>query len=125
MQKQTMSVLVVEDNSNVRAALVLLLNRAFGVAETRETDSAEQALVWLETDSFTAVIADFHLTGMSGVELLQTMRSKGNRTPVLLLSGALDKRSVLKALEETGVECLPKPFQISELGWSLDRLMAA
>jgi len=125
MTAKPLSVLVVEDNPDVRNALTLLLNRALGVAEIRETDSAERALEWLEHDLFTVVIADFHLTGMSGVDLLHAMRARGIQTPVLLLSGAMDKKSALSALREGHVECLPKPFQISELAWTLDRLMAA
>ena len=53
--------------------------------------------------------------GVDGVRLVETLRSQGNRTPVLFLSAlsAVDER--VKGLKAGGDDYLPKPYAFSEL----------
>ncbi|MCP6744932.1 response regulator, partial [Klebsiella pneumoniae] len=53
--------------------------------------------------------------GVDGVRLVETLRTQGNRTPVLFLSAlsAVDER--VKGLKAGGDDYLAKPFAFAEL----------
>ena len=59
---------------------------------------------------------------MTGVELLERLRTAGDMTPMLLLSGVPDERDVLRAARFAQVDFFPKPFRFDELRQSLARL---
>jgi DNA-binding NtrC family response regulator len=86
--------------------------------------SAEEALRVLQRESFSAILCDYRLRGMTGVQLLERLRTAGDMTPMLLLSGAPDQKDVLRAARYAQVDFFPKPFRIEELQQSLARLVS-
>ncbi len=118
------SLLVVEDDPGTRDVLVRLL-RAVGVSRIWAVPSAEQALGLLEADSFSMILADYHLDGMDGLALVEQLRAQGNPTPVLLLSGAPDKAAVIRAFHHSRVDFFGKPFQIDQLLQAMGKLAAS
>jgi DNA-binding response OmpR family regulator len=61
------------------------------------------------------VVLDWMLPGQSGIEILKTLRSRGNKTPVLLLTArdAVDDRVL--GLESGADDYLVKTFAFAEL----------
>jgi len=118
------SVLIIDDDFAALKALSSLM-MALGVQKVSEVESAEQALKLVEQERFDLIVSDYRLDGMSGVEFLEQVRAKGNQTPVLLLSGAPDKRGVIRTTQLKKADFFTKPFKIVELTDAMERLLAA
>jgi two-component system OmpR family response regulator len=70
-----------------------------------------------------AMIVDRLVPGMDGLTVIETLRSEGNRTPVLVLSalGAVDER--VRGLRSGGDDYLTKPFAAVELVARIEALL--
>ena len=118
------SILIIDDNADNLSVLAELL-LAMGAGSVRQVSSAEGALEILATESFSIIISDYRLEGMDGVEFLECLRQMGNRTPVVMLSGAPDKQGIIRATKLERVDFFPKPFRMAELTCAMERLLAA
>jgi len=118
------SVLLVDDNQDALRVMGTLLH-AMGIKHVRQTNSAEKALDILKEERFSMIVSDYMMEGMDGVAFCEKLRSRGDQTPLVLLSGAPDKAGVLKAIQFPKVDFFGKPFTISELTCAMERLMAA
>jgi two-component system, chemotaxis family, chemotaxis protein CheY len=118
------SVLVIDDNFGALKALTSLMT-ALGAERVREAESAEEALQLIGKERFDLIVSDYRLEGMNGVEFLEQVRSQGNQTPILLLSGAPDKAGVIRATQQPKADFFAKPFKIVELTDAMNRLLAA
>ena len=117
------SILVVDDNPEAREMLGALLS-ALGVEKVLEVPSAEEALEVLGREAFALIISDYRLEGMDGVQFLDRVRKSGDRTPVILISGAPEQLAMVRAARQDRVDVFPKPFRIAELTGAMDRLLA-
>lgn len=102
------TVLVIEDDESVRRAIQRLLT-ASGVS-TATYASAEALLEVGPAADDRCVVSDFKLPGLSGLELLAELRSRGYTLPLILIT-AHDSTSVREEAERCGVASfLTKPF---------------
>ena len=62
--------------------------------------SAKQALDSLETETFDAIISDYQMPHMDGIEFLIEVRRSGNQIPFILFTGRGREEVVIKALNE-------------------------
>ena len=122
--KSIPSILVVEDNPVALKTLSRLLS-ALGAETVTEASSAEQALELVKKNKYTFILTDYRLEGMNGVEFLDELRSTGDQTPVIVLSGSPDKTGVMRAATYNRVDFFGKPFRMEELSGAIDRLVAA
>jgi CheY-like chemotaxis protein len=118
------SILVIDDNAEMLSILAELLS-ALGAQKVRQVTSAEEALTLLQQERFTIILSDYRLEGMDGVQFVEQLRRAGDRTPVIMLSGAPDKPGVMRASRQELVDFFPKPFRSSDLACAMDRLLAA
>ena len=118
------SILIVDDSPENLSVLGELL-LAMGAKSVRQASSAEEALNVLSTEAFSIIISDYQLEGMNGVEFLEKLRQAGNRTPVVMLSGAPDKQVIIRATQLERVDFFPKPFRMTDLTCAMERLLAA
>jgi len=111
----TESILVVEDQGEVRELAVTVLEEAG--YRVRAAESGEQALEFLETEGsqLDLVLTDVVMTGMSGPDMVVRLREKFPDVRVIYMSGY--PRSVLadQDLVSDGADVLSKPFMPSEL----------
>lgn len=88
MERNNKSVLVVDDDSDLRYLLSLRLDsagyRVYGAANGWE------ALEQMEKHSYDVVLTDYHMPGMDGIGLLSVCRVKWPGIPVLFFSGEQD-----------------------------------
>ena len=122
--KGVSSILVVEDNPVALKTLATLL-AALGAKTVREAESAEQAMEILKRETFSVILTDYRLGGMNGVQFIEQLRSSGNQTPVIVLSGAPDKTGVMRAATYNRVDFFGKPFRMEELSGAIERLAVA
>jgi two-component system, OmpR family, copper resistance phosphate regulon response regulator CusR len=106
-------ILVIEDEQKLAKALRKGLQEA--QCEVVTVCTGEQGFYLAQTESFDLVILDAMLPSRSGLEILTTMRRRGFRTPVLLLTAqnAIDDR--VRGLDTGADDCLVKPFAFPEL----------
>ena len=108
-------VLVVDDDADLRMLITLALQR--GGFETRQAGGGEDALALLGRQSVDALVIDMRMPGMSGIEVIRTLRQDPatSTLPILLMTGSGDHDSVLLALETGADDFLAKPVRLDEL----------
>lgn len=104
------TVLVVEDDSALRKALVRMLSD--GNYEPLEAANAEEALATIDAleGQVRVLVTDFLMPGMSGLELARRARSRVPGMKVLLCSGHADETVDLTAADSETLRLLRKPF---------------
>jgi two-component system OmpR family response regulator len=116
-----MRILVVEDDNKIASFVVKGLKQA-GFAVDRCADG-EEALVLAETTAYDAAIVDIMLPKLDGLSLVQRLRSRKIRTPVIFLSAKASVDDRVKGLQAGGDDYLTKPFAFSELTARLQALI--
>lgn len=109
-------VLVVDDEPLVRDMVGTMLEAVGLVVET--VSSAEQALERARTSPFDLLVLDWHLGGMSGLELCRAIRrdAKLDGVPVLFLTANSSSRDMVEAFASGADDYVVKPFRAPELG---------
>jgi two-component system OmpR family response regulator len=108
-----MRILVVEDDSKIASFVVKGLKQS-GYAVDHCADG-EEALAVSEATPYDAAIVDLMLPKLDGLSLIQRLRTKGLRIPVLILSAKTSVDDRVKGLQAGGDDYLTKPFAFSEL----------
>ena len=108
-----MQLLLVEDDPTMQATLHRALTRR-GMEVTAVGDGRAALSQWtaLQPD---AVILDLTLPGLDGLQVLQQARSRGLRTPVLILTARGTVGDRVMGLNAGADDYLPKPFDLDEL----------
>ena len=98
-----MRILVVEDQKDLNEIIVRkLTNEHYSVDSCF---SGDEALDFLNCAEYDGVILDIMLPGITGIGVLKDMRSKGDKTPVLLLTamGTVEDRVRVWMPEQTTI----------------------
>jgi CheY-like chemotaxis protein len=107
-------ILVVDDEAVVRDLTVEILRRSGH--EPHGVESARLALDLLARDSFDLLVSDVVMPEMTGVELLDELRARGDDVPVLLMTGgSQEPERTSNALLVGASGILYKPFSRAEL----------
>ena len=108
-----MRVLVVEDEMKVANALREgLEDERFEVVVER---TGEGAFFRVNTESFDIILLDLTLPGRDGLEILQALRQRGVKTPVLVLTARDSLQDRVTGLDAGADDYLVKPFAFAEL----------
>lgn len=86
--------------------------------------TARAAREHLASEAVDAVVLDRHLGGDDGLEICRWLRERGERVPVLLLTGSLGGTPWEVALAAGADDSLPKPVDLPELLEQLRALLA-
>jgi DNA-binding response OmpR family regulator len=105
-------ILVAEDNPTVCSFLEKGL-RASGYA-TLVAEDGELAEQLSLTQEFDLLILDMGLPKRDGLHVLQEIRARGNKLPVLVLTGR-QERDIVTCLEGGADDYIAKPFRFDEL----------
>ena len=116
-----MHVLVVEDDIETARYLQKGLTESGHVVELVH-DGADGLALALD-NRFDALVVDRMLPGLDGLSLIETLRRKGRRTPVLILSALAQVDDRVEGLKAGGDDYLTKPFAFSELLARLEALL--
>lgn len=108
-----MRILIVEDEASLRKVLVKHLKK-HGYAVDSCSDG-EEALYYLDTAEYDAVILDIMLPKVSGLEVLSRTRKRGLDTPILLLTAKDSVEDKVRGLDGGADDYLTKPFALEEL----------
>jgi FixJ family two-component response regulator len=113
MTMTTSLVSVVDDDESVRESLPDLL-REFGFA-VRAFSSAEDFLASDCVDQTKCLILDIVMPGMTGPQLQQELKRRGQRIPIVFITSQGDETIRSLVLGQGAKECLFKPFSDTAL----------
>jgi FixJ family two-component response regulator len=104
---------VVDDDESMRDSLPDLI-KEFGYA-ARAFSSAEEFLSSDSLDETSCLILDIAMPGMSGPDLDQELKRRGQRIPVIFMTGQKDETVRTRVLEQGAAGYLLKPFSDAAL----------
>ena len=113
MSETQRRVLIVDDDAAVLAASSHLLSHAGFVVDP--ASSGETALRQLAERSYSAILSDINMEGMSGLDLLRTIRERDLDTPVILITGGPSLQTAIDAMAWGAHRYLLKPVAPKEL----------
>ncbi len=91
------SILYVDDEPDLLELCKLFLEESGDFSVSLEK-TGESALSALKENKFDAIISDYQMPGMSGIELLKQIRSSGNKIPIIIFTGRGREEVVIEAL---------------------------
>lgn len=106
-------VMVIDDDSECRESLNSAL-RLNGF-EVRSFQSPRRALREYNPQAIDAVITDYHLPGMNGMDILKAIHRKKSDTPVIIISGEPEKDIASRSLQYGASAFFPKPLNIRDI----------
>lgn len=107
----SVQVLVVEDEQEIRELMALhLLRQGYRVTECA---SAEEALHEMNCQSFSLFVLDWMLPGLSGVEIVDRIKSKNPGASVLMVTAKTEPQDIVSGLEKGADDYMTKPFNPS------------
>ncbi len=112
--------LVVDDEQSIRK-LCMTIGTTLGF-NCAEAESAESALVRLESDTPDIVLTDLRLPTQSGVELLRQTRAILPRTEVAIMTGHGSIESAVDAMKLGAYDYIEKPFRVEKMRLLLQRM---
>lgn len=113
MSEATPRVLVVEDEAPIRDGIASLFQ-----SQGMETSCAEDgrvALQLLKTERFDLIVLDLMMPHVPGLDVLRSVRARGDDVPVLVLTAKGAEEDVVEGLEAGADDYVTKPFGIREL----------
>ena len=119
-EKDGLGVLIVDDQEMVRGIcrqVVESLGYRPFLAET-----GLQALEVIEQQPVDLIIADIRMPGMSGIELLERVKTGNPRIEVIIMTGYASVPSAVQAMKLGAADYIVKPFSSEEMELLLARL---
>ena len=107
------AVLIVDDEEPARSFCTDALTELGFEAQAAE--SATRALALLESGQFDIVLADVRMPGMSGLELLRTVRQTYPEIDVVMMTGYGTIPSAVQAMQQGAYDYLTKPLKLGDL----------
>ena len=112
-ESTTVRVLLVEDEARIADFVTR------GLAEQGHAvdvaSDGDEALQWADVADFDVIILDVMLPGRDGIEVCRTLRQRGARTPILMLTARDAVQDRVKGLDSGADDYLVKPFAFAEL----------
>ena len=116
-----MRILVVEDEARIADFITRGLSEQ-GYAVDTASDGNE-ALQWTHVADFDLIVMDVMLPERDGIEVCRTLRERGLRTPILMLTAMDAVEDRVRGLDSGADDYLVKPFAFAELLARLRALM--
>jgi DNA-binding NtrC family response regulator len=111
---EILNILVVDDEENICRMLTKWLS-----LEEHRVKSAitrKEAIGLISKEDFNIVFLDMVMPGISVIEILKEIKETSPRTKIVMMSGNLTDRNLLKELKQRGASnYLQKPFKINDI----------
>lgn len=108
-----MKILYVEDEKFLADAVIHLLHKA--KIQVDWADDGEKGLNLAMKPNYDAIVLDVMLPKLSGLDILEIIRKRNIKTPVIMLSALSQVEDKIRGLEIGADDYLAKPFKTSEL----------
>ena len=108
-----MRILLAEDDKSLSHAIETILKKNNYAVDI--VFNGRDALAYLESDLYDAVILDIMMPYIDGVTVLKTVRKNNNHVPILLLTAKHQIEDKVEGLDTGANDYLTKPFDFREL----------
>ena len=116
-----MRILVIEDEKRLSDSLKKGLTES-GYAVDQAFDG-EEGLYLAESETYDCIILDIMLPKVDGIQVCKTLRSKNNKSPILMLTAKGTVEDISQGLDSGADDYLAKPFSFVELKSRLQALI--
>ncbi len=109
-------VLIVEDEAESRAHLRGMLED-LGIDQVYEAEDGKKAMAFIVgvSDIVDLILCDWSMPNLSGIDFLRQLRTKGIKTPFVMLTGRSDQSSVMEVRDLGVAGYIRKPFSIQQM----------
>lgn len=106
-------ILLIEDEQKIARFVQLeLQSEGYDISVSND---GQQGLILARELSLDLLIVDWMLPGLTGVEICRRLRSTGNKTPIIMLTGRDEIGDRVAGLDAGADDYVIKPFSIEEL----------
>jgi DNA-binding NtrC family response regulator len=116
------TLLVVDDDNNIRDTLCEYFAESH---ECHSADRAEQALAFLEFESYDLILTDLAMPGIDGQQLLKRVKQTHPDTPVIVISGICSEEEGQSSIALGAFAFLSKPFNLEDVEDTVNRALAS
>ena len=114
-------ILIVDDEETIRLALRKFL-RSRGY-EVEVAGSGDQAMQILDKESFSLMLCDVRMPGMTGVQVVPLARRKDQDLAIIMLTAVNDAATATEVLASGATDYLMKPVELADLQQAVDRAL--
>ena len=119
-----MKILICDDHHIVRVGIKQILQQLQGITDIEEAENGNEALTILKKGGFDIVLLDISLPGISGLEVLQNIKTKWQNINVLMLSMHPQEQYAIRALKLGASGYLTKDTAFEELIAAVKKIAA-
>jgi DNA-binding NtrC family response regulator len=123
MPSSPTAILVIDDNAALAENIAEILEDV-GV-DVHLAESAEVALERFAERNWGLVVTDVRMPGIDGLELLALIKDRSPSTPVLVMTGYADPRTIARAHDSGALAVVHKPLDLEALIGLVERIAAA
>jgi signal transduction histidine kinase len=113
------TILIVDDEEYIRD----LCARALQTYRIVQAGSCDEAIRMYEREQIDLVLTDISMPGGSGIDLLKRIKAYDPNATVIIMTGYVDRDSILNALKEDADDYINKPLNILQLRTSVDKAL--
>ncbi len=107
------TILIVDDEPNTLKVLsAILKNKGYDILTAR---TAEEALNIIKKKDVDAIISDYKLPGINGIQLVDEIKDKGYQMPIVMLTAYGTIEKAVEAMKKGAFNYLVKPVNPDEL----------
>ncbi len=114
-------ILIVDDEETIRLALRKFL-RSRGY-EVEITGSGDNALEILDKESFSLMLCDVRMPGLTGVQIVPLAMEKDPNLGIIMLTAVNDAATATEVLSSGASDYLMKPVELADLQQAVDRAL--
>ncbi len=119
MENRKLRIMVVDDEKIVGKRLKPALEKNENIVETFE--DGKTALKRFDEQPFDIVVTDIRMDEIDGLEILEQVMSRSNRTKVIIITGYATVEVAREALSKGAFDFIAKPFKPNDLRVIIDR----
>ncbi|MFQ6757151.1 MAG: sigma-54-dependent Fis family transcriptional regulator [Deltaproteobacteria bacterium] len=122
MSEQTHTILIVDDEQNMRVALFEALSR--NGHDVAVAENGQMALEMIAKHPPDLVVTDIKMPGMDGLELLRQVKALRPELPVVIMTGFATVDTAVEAMKQGAFDYLLKPFPVEVIEETVARVFA-
>lgn len=122
MHEQMKTILVVDDDPQLRRALKEAISRMSYTVVLAE--DPYDALRKLDEGAVSMIVTDMKMPGMDGVEFIREARKKVGSLPILVITGYATIENAVNAMKEGACDYLMKPFSFDALTKAVESIIS-